>query len=274
MAAKTVIRLGFGMFYGGEEPEGGSPNLGESAPFNYTVQLGRFDQNLNSINMFALNPWFPGGLAGGYATNTLSLPAPVSFLGYGMDYRTPLVQKWSVAVQRELPGHLSLETAYTGNHQLHQNVQGTANACPNFGTTNSSITCASLRPIPYISSGTFTDSFGYGNYDALTAKLEKRMEHGLQFISSYTWGHALANSGTALSGATSPYNPLNYASAYANAQWDIRQSFTTGFNYELPFGRGRAVGTFVGAGAQRSVGRLDDKWNIDDPHGNPRHLRV
>ena len=61
VASRTVIRLGFGMFYGGEENEGGSPNLGESAPFNYTVNLGRFDQNLNPINLFASNPFFAGG---------------------------------------------------------------------------------------------------------------------------------------------------------------------------------------------------------------------
>ena len=243
VASKTVIRLGFGMFYGGEENEGGSPNLGESAPFNYTVQLGRFDQSLNPINTFAMNPWFPGGLAGGYATNTLTLPAPVTFIGFATDFRNPLVQKWNVAVQRELPWHLSMETAYTGNHQLHQNVQHTANACPNMGTTNTSITCASLRPIPYISSGTITDTFGYGNYAALTVKVEKRLDHGLQFISSYTWGHAEANSGTPLSTGYSVFDPRNYASGYANAQWDIRHSFTTGFTWELPFGRGKALGT-------------------------------
>src|ERR1035437_7382311 len=71
--------------YGCEENEGGSPNLGESAPFNYTVQLGRFDQSLNPINTFAMNPWFPGGLPGGYAQNTLSLPAPVTFIGFATD---------------------------------------------------------------------------------------------------------------------------------------------------------------------------------------------
>jgi hypothetical protein len=241
--SKTVIRAGFGMFYGGEENEGASPNLGESAPFNESVNLGRFDTSLNSINTFAKNPWFPGGLAAGFPLNTFSLPAPTAFLGFGLDYRTPLVQKWSLAVQRELPWHVSLETAYVGNHQLHQNIQGTANACPNYGTTNSSITCASLRPIPYISNGTFTDSFGYGNYDALTVKAEKRLDHGLQFTSSYTWGHALANSETALSGGTSVYDPTNYASGYANAAWDIRQAWVTGFNYELPFGRGKALGS-------------------------------
>ena len=38
---KTVVRVGFGMFYGGEENQGGSPNRGEGVPFNETVNLTR-----------------------------------------------------------------------------------------------------------------------------------------------------------------------------------------------------------------------------------------
>ena len=38
---KTVIRGFFGIFYGGEENQGGNPNRGESAPFNQSPQLNR-----------------------------------------------------------------------------------------------------------------------------------------------------------------------------------------------------------------------------------------
>ena len=31
---KTVLRIGYGVFYGGEENQGGSPNRGEGVPFN------------------------------------------------------------------------------------------------------------------------------------------------------------------------------------------------------------------------------------------------
>ncbi len=36
---KTVIRAAYGVFYGGEENQGGNPNRGESAPFNESPQL-------------------------------------------------------------------------------------------------------------------------------------------------------------------------------------------------------------------------------------------
>ena len=38
---KTVIRAGYGIFYGGEENQGGNPNRGEGIPFNETVQMNR-----------------------------------------------------------------------------------------------------------------------------------------------------------------------------------------------------------------------------------------
>jgi len=251
---KTVLRLGFGIFYGGEENQGGSPNLGESAPFNTTVNLSRVDLDRNALNQFALNPWFPGGFSGGVPANVFSLPAQISFRGFGMSYQNPLVQKWNVAIQRELPAHMALELAYVGNNQIKQNLQHTANACANIGTTDSSITCEKRRLIPYIGSGTITDSFGYGNYHSLAAKLEKRMSAGLDFITSYTWGHAFSNANTPLSGGTGAFDPLDFKSAYANALWDIRHNFTTGFTYEIPVGKGRQYASTLSSAANEILG--------------------
>jgi len=245
VAPKTVIRAGFGIFYGGEENLGGSPNLGENAPFNYTVTLGRVDLNDNALpNNFVTNPWFAGGLSSGWPTNVFQAPAPVDFHGFGTDSRSPLVQKWNIAIQRELAWDTALEVAYVGNHQSHQyeTDQAGGNPCPNFATTNTSITCDSLRAIPYIGVGNVTNSNAYANYNALTVKVEKRLTNGLQFISSYAWSHVMTDACLPLSNVCDSPNPLNYSSMYSNAQWDHRHSFTTGFVYELPVGKGRQFG--------------------------------
>lgn len=241
LRSKTVVRLGYGIFYGGEENQGGNPNRGESVPFNESVVLNPPP----GVGIFSTNPYFTGGFSGGFPTNVYSLPAPIAFRGVATDFDNSLVHKWNVALQHELPGQVSVEVAYVGNHQAHQLFQPDPNACPNFGTTNSSINCNALRPFPDIGSVSGTASFGYGNYHALTAKAEKRFSKGLQFISSYTYGHALANTGTTLSGSPgfNIPNPLNYASGYSSAAWDIRHNFTTGLVYELPFGKGKMWGS-------------------------------
>jgi hypothetical protein len=242
---KTVFRLGYGIFYGGEENQGGNPNRGESVPFNQSTNLDR----TGSLGIFDPNPFFSGGVrngvSGGYPINVFSLDAPVSFRGVATNFRNGLVHKWNLAVQRELPGRMALELAYVGNHQAKQLFQPDPNACANLGSA-AGISCTpALRPVPFIGSISGTASFGFGNYEGMTAKLEKRLSKGLQFLGSYTFGHALANTGTTLSGSTGfgIIDPRNYSSSYSNAAWDIRHNFIASALYELPIGRGKAFGS-------------------------------
>ena len=244
---KTVIRAAYGIFYGGEEQQGGNPNRGESAPFNESPQLNR----PAGVNGFDPNPFFANGdwihgISIGYPLNVFTTQ-PVSSLQFrsvSQDFRNPMVQKWNFGVQQELTSQMVLDVGYLGNHSSHQLLQPDFNAFTNFGTT-SSINSSNLRPVPELGSISGTATFGFGNYDALVTKLEKRFSRGLQFLTSYTWGHALANSGTTLSGSSGfgYRDNRNISSSYSNAAWDIRHSFTTGFNYDLPFGRGRKFGS-------------------------------
>jgi len=255
---KTVIRLAYGMFFGGEENQGGNPNRGESVPFNQSTDLAR----PAGASVFEKNPFFPGGLTGGYPINVFNLPAPMNFRALVPNFRNSLVHKWNFAIQRELPGQSALEIAYVGNHQAHQLFQPDENACPNMGTTNPSINCNSLRPYPNLGSLYGTASFGFGNYHGLTTKFEKRYtEDGLQFLASYTYGHALANTGTTLSGSGGfgiP-NPRDYGTGYSSAAWDLRHNFTSSFTYEIPFGKGKRFG----ASMNRAVSSVVGNWQVN-----------
>jgi hypothetical protein len=267
---KTVLRVGYGIFYGGEENQGGSPNRGEGVPFNETVNLVR----TNGLSSFlsVSQPecigcdYFQNGLSSGYPTNVFTLPAPVSFRGIQSDFRNPLVHKWNFVIQQELPGQMALEVGYEGNHQAHQVVLWNSDPAVNIGTTNSAITAETQRiilPPPNcpacasIGNGlSMTSSFGYGNYAALSSKLEKRFSHGLQFLASYVWSHALANSATPLSGSTGlgTPDPTNFASEYSSASWDIRHNFTAAFTYDIPFGRGKSLASDMNPIADKILG--------------------
>ncbi len=258
-APKMVLRAAYGIFYGGEEQQGGNPNRGESAPFNESPYLGY----PNGVDPFLPNPLFAngsgiGGLTAGFPTTVFST-YPVTSLQMREvynDFLNPMVQKWNISIQRELGHDMALELGYQGNHSSHQLFQPNPNACPNYPTTNTQITCTSLLPYPDIGSVSGTASFGYGKYNAMTAKLEKHFSKGLQFISSYTWGHALADTGTTLSGSQNfqTINNLNYGADYSSAAWDIRQNFTTGFTYDIPIGRGRQYGASMNKAADLLLG--------------------
>jgi hypothetical protein len=180
-------------------------------------------------------------------------------------------------VQRELPWDMALELGYEGNHQAHQVILGDTDTYPNLGTTNSSISALSLYEIPAecppptcvsVGSGMQqTVSNGFGNYAAGSVKLEKRYGHGLQFIVAYTWSHALSNGATTLSGSTNFWtssgtyfpNQTNWASGYSSASWDIRHSFTTGFNYDIPFGKGKQWGAHM----NRAIDTVLGNWHTN-----------
>jgi hypothetical protein len=258
-APKMVLRAAYGIFYGGEEQQGGNPNRGESAPFNESPQLFRpagvseFEPNPDFANGSPIN-----GITLGYPS-TVFTTYPVTSLQFrevANDFDNPMVQKWNVAIQRELGHNMAFELGYQGNHSSHQLFQPDFNPCPNYATTDTSINCNSLRLYPYIGGISGTSSFGFGNYNAMTAMLQKHFSNGLQFISSYTWGHALANTGTTLSGSNSfqTISNTNYSLDYSNAAWDISQNFTTGFTYDIPFGRGRQFGSNLNRAADILLG--------------------
>jgi hypothetical protein len=268
VAKNTVIRIGYGIFYGGEENQGGSPNRGEGVPFNETVNLSRYQGNSNYVGISQSQcfncDFMPGGFSGGYPSSPFTLNAGVSMRGVQTDFDNPLVHKWNFIVQRQLGFGTSIEFGYEGNHQAHQVILTNTDTNPNLGTFNTSISGASLQEIqPACSTCTsvgnglsMTTSFGYGNYAAGSAKVEKRFSHGLQFLTSYVWSHALANSGTPLSGSSNlaPISNTDWSTAYSSASWDIRHSFTTSFNYELPVGRGKQFGNSMNKAADAIVG--------------------
>ena len=237
--AKTVVRAGYGIFYGGEENQGGNPNRGEGVPFNQTTTLARPP----SVTTFEANPFFNAnaGVSGGFPVNIFSLNAPINFRSVAQNFRNPLVHKWNAAIQREFRGGNVMEVAYLGNHQAHQLHFSDPNGA--FNDPRPNIETNSRRPIPNIGGVNYTSTFGFGNYAALTGKWEKRYSSGLQYLVAYTWGHALATSGTTLSGSAghAPKNIRNYSEAYASAAWDIRHSMTSSFLYDLPIGKGKSL---------------------------------
>ena len=261
---KTVIRAAYGIFYGGEENQGGNPNRGESAPFNESPGLGR----PAGVGQFQANPNFSNGnptdgIVAGYPV-TVFTTFPVTSLQFrevATDFRNPMVQKWNFAIQQQLPGQMALEVGYVGNHSSHQLLQPDFNTCPNVPTLNSKLGCNDFRLVPFINNISGTATWGWGTYEGMTTKLDKRFSKGLQFTVSYTYGHAFANSGTTLSGSNGFYtkDPTNYNSSISSAAWDIRHNFVAGFDYDIPFGRGKQYG----ADMNRVVDALLGSWHLN-----------
>jgi hypothetical protein len=263
---KTVVRVAYGIFYGGEENQGGYPNRGEAVPFNESPLLSRPP----GITNFQTNPFFANGFSAGFPTNVFSLNAPVQFRSISTDFTASMVQKWNFAIQQELPWQSSIEAAYEGNHQSHSLLQPDFNACPNFPSLNPP-SCNSLRLYPDIGGISGTASNGFGNYNAFTLNYIKHAGGGLNLTAAYTWSHTLANSGTTLSGSNGfgYLNPLNLATSYSNAAWDIPQALHAGFTWDIPFGKGKTWGSNLNKFADTLLGNwsMDGIWTLNSSIG-------
>ena len=78
---------------------------------------------------------------------------------------------------------------------------------------------------------------GWSSYNALDAKLEKRLSQGLYFLGSYTWQKSLDL------GATDEFSAISTEFKKwdkGHSTFDVPHRFVASWVYELPVGRGQA----------------------------------
>ncbi|HKE23587.1 MAG TPA: carboxypeptidase regulatory-like domain-containing protein [Bryobacteraceae bacterium] len=238
--SKTVVRMGYGIYYGGEQNQGGSPNLGLSPPFNAAITL-------LPPNTASFVPTL-GRFSDGLPTNIFSLNVPfaLTFHTESTNFKAAMVHKWNIALQRELPWHLVAEASYNGAHGQHLIVEWKPNQLLN--SPDPTAPTATRYPIPQIQGSIGeVSTFGFSNYDALAAKVEKHLSNGVNFLVSYTLSHALSDAAGGLNGSAGygnqpPRDVRDYSANYANGSWDVRHRFVYSTVYDLPFGRGKTIG--------------------------------
>ncbi len=247
---KTVVRGGFGVYYGFQEIGPWSyPSPGYNPPFN--VVYSPPNQPLHSA--FSLDPFTDPNAQFQIA----SLPAHL---------HTPRIVQWNFSIQRVLAKDLTAEASYSGSagHNLYTLIYFNQ-SYP--GTTFDDL--SSRLPYPYLQdTSQQTNNDGYSRYNALLLKLEKRFSSGVSFLGSYTYGHALdnasdANLGSAHAGDTFR-DPRHESWEYGNSDFDIRHRFVFSGIYDLPFGRGRRFASSTASLANAVIGgwQLNGIWSI------------
>lgn len=247
---KTVLRAGYGIFYGGQENGPYSnPSPGFNPPF-FVTQSFNAPCSASAANpaVNQLDCSIPGirFLQNGFPTNSLVDPN-TPFL-YSLDPKlvTPYMQQWHLSIQRELPADSVLELTYAGSKgdKLFVFLNGNQ-AAPSADPTAA---LAPRRPVPLIDNGIdWFRASGASSYNSLQAHYEKRFKHGLQFQASYTWAHSIDDASNANLGPTQNNSDFRYfrrpQDEYGNSDFGIRNRFVASYIYDLPFGHGR---TFLG----------------------------
>jgi hypothetical protein len=214
-------------------------------------------------------------------TQTLPQSTPRIRGVFPSDAKTPTVQEWSFSVEQQLSPSTVVSVGYVGSHGYHILGSGEVNPtksiiCPNpacptgaaalpDGTKYypSGAQSARLNPALGGSAGVF-QSFVKSTYNSLQADLRQRVFKGLTFRANYSFSKSLDDSSVNLggifsncpSGLEDPQDPLL---DYGPSCYDITHKFAFNGSYDLPFGRGRALG----GGASGVANKLLSGWKLN-----------
>lgn len=240
--SKTVIRGGYGISYVHLNRLGSADELGINGP---QVNIATVNQSI------APGGRLPNGFlpAGSFPSSSPSAFNPVnSNISYiPADTRWPYVQTWYFGVQQEVFKNTVLEVAYNGNHSSRLPILADYNqALPN--VAGGTLGVQDRRPNKSFGAITWVNPAGLTTYNGLSAKLEHRFSNGLYVLNSFTWSKALGNSEQSLEtppgiGLANPQNIRNLAAERAPTSYDVKFINVTSIVYQLPFGKGRMMGS-------------------------------
>jgi hypothetical protein len=179
------------------------------------------------------------------------------------DLITPYAQHWGVTIEQELKRDFLLSVGYVGTRGVHLLRFATPNGGPNNVLTLNRVPSKLTEPIFEGQSikrssdlGAFTSIESDANsiYHSLQVEMTKRLSHGLQFTTAYTWGHALDEVSELFDTAGAralPQNSLDRAAERADANFDARHRLVYSVIWDLPWGAGRP---FLGGWHAASIG--------------------
>jgi hypothetical protein len=264
---KTVLRLGFGIYHDSSWNQGAQglwqnpPNLGESDHFPNTFSAGcPFSTSYCATKLGQTVEDVPT-TSGGFAL----LPTPqnvASFVGtyyyQPTNFQPGRVHQYNANVERQLPGNVVLTAGYAGSVGGHLLVIGndlntsSPSACGTAGYTLGCLPSGAPYEYPYnppnFNAVLLFGDVGKTHYNSMQIKAEtKTPKHGLYALVAYTYSRTFDNGlsdglGSELS---APYFPLpNWENLdWSLSQINLNQSFIGSVIYDLPIGKGKALGS-------------------------------
>lgn len=293
---KTVFRGAYGILYSPSvlQASGTSGSSGTQGFTGSTNINTSFDGGVTAAATLR-NPYPTGfnrplGLAGGPETQ-LGLGIGDSYFN---DYVNPIIQEWNATLQRNVGASFVVELQYLANKGNHL-IDGESsmnynqlpasyfalgnqllgqNTVPNpfLGIITNPTSALSqprvaysqlLRAYPqYTGINAFRKPQANSIYHAFGLGVTKRYSHGLNLQFSFTAGKLIDDASqtvTFLGAAGAKQDFFNRQAERSISAQDISQRLVVSFNYELPFGKGRAMLT----SAPKAMEFLLGGWQVN-----------
>ncbi|MCX6604782.1 MAG: TonB-dependent receptor [Acidobacteria bacterium] len=279
---KTVIRTGFGIFYG--VPKFAATDRWTGAPYSSTTPWLSTLDGINPTNLLR-NP-FPQGfvLPVGRSLGEMSGVGFALSSAWATEMKTPYNQQWNLTVQRHLTNQMMVEVSYAGNKGTHNELaQGDlgqlrpeqltpANRLldlvpnPFFGLIDpasvmgaANVQRGRLLRGPYAqftSVGPGSPAWGNSIYHSMQTRFEQRFGNGTSLGVGYTWSKNIADSSDGIwnDGQGTMRNWFCRQCERSLSSYDVPHRMVVNFNYELPFGKGKMFGSKMNGLANSILG--------------------
>ena len=278
--AKTVIRSGYGIFFGLPSYAANSGYTG-GAFSGSTAWLSTQPDGVTPL--YAWTDSFPTGWTKPLGSGV----GPDGLLGKSLSGAVPSTllpmynQQWNLTIQRSLGNAMVWEVAYAGNkgthlsagyqyNQMDPALLSMGNALngtvpnPFFGILDPGLTLGQptvqlgnlLKPYPQYSGVSAANAaYANSNYHALQTRFEKRFSHGLSFLASFTYSKTITDGSDGLwNRADGGRNNYCRSCERAVSSYDQPLRFVSNTTYELPIGQGKALGSTWNKYANAALG--------------------
>lgn len=233
---RTVLRGGAGIYYSLETFNPIRQQLAVTFPFIERYEFTRVSSGTTRRRSLSFNNPFPlnqGGLRG------LNEP-----FGLQVDYEQPTFYQYNLTLERELLRDLAFEIGYVGAQGRHLGRRYNLNQPRPTGQINSEGDPVTVTPYPQFGTIQYQEQTANSHYNALQTSLRRRQRNGLTLLVSYTFSRAIDTASSTNNSTTGtqkfPQNIYNFAAEKGLSDFHRKHQFNASFNYQLPFGRGRA----------------------------------
>ena len=282
LTPKLVLRGGYGIFYGGFENRGYSPNIGENYPFQFSFSFFQPDSahpiQFTNPDGSVCSPatFVTVGFSCIPLQPTLVNASGLQLRGIQFNYITPYTQGFNLITQYQLTPETSIELGYVGSLARHLEVFPNANLAPVILPPGTDST--PLLPFPdFARGGSYAATEGSSYYHSLQFKLERRFSNGLNFLGAYTYSKVRSDARDLLNNVTggyrAPYIPgFGIQGDYALADFDTRNVLHFSGGYELPIGRGKSFMTGASGIENQIVAGWSLNWILTLQDGQPFNI--
>ena len=165
----------------------------------------------------------------GFDSSVSSQNTPLPVTQSQLDFSTAVVPPYTNTTVFAFPSHLQLPYSFQWNVGLEKALDRNQSLTVSYVGANGHRLLQEQRRNVSQSNPTFGDVYYFpggltSSYQALQAKFQRTMSHGLQALVSYTWAHALDY------GSTDPAFPL----VRGNSDLDVRQNLEAAASWNLP----------------------------------------